>query len=40
VKFRQRVLESQDVDEILELTSNYFAVVKRTPALNDEERAA
>ena len=40
VKFRQRVLESHDVDEILELTSNYFAVVKRTPALSDEERAA
>jgi hypothetical protein len=40
VKFRQRVLESHDVDEILELTSNYFAVVKRSPALHDEERAA
>lgn len=39
-KFRQRVLESNDVDEILELARNYFAVVKRAPALRDEERAA
>jgi hypothetical protein len=39
-KFRQQTLESNDVDEILELTRNYFAVVKRTPALRDEERAA
>jgi len=34
------VLESNDVDEILELTRNYFAVVKCAPALRDEERAA
>jgi tRNA-dihydrouridine synthase len=39
-KFRQQTLESNDVEEILELTRNYFAVVKRTPALRDEERAA
>ncbi len=39
-KFRQQTLESNDVDEILELTRNYFAVVKRAPALRDEERAA
>ncbi len=39
-KFRQQALESNDVDEILELTRNYFAVVKRAPALRDEERAA
>jgi nifR3 family TIM-barrel protein len=39
-KFRQRALESNDVDEILELTRNYFAVVKCAPALRDEERAA
>lgn len=39
-KFRQQALESQDVDEILELTRNYFAVVKRATALRDEERAA
>jgi nifR3 family TIM-barrel protein len=39
-KFRQQTLESNDVDEILELTRNYFAVVKRAPALPDEERAA
>jgi hypothetical protein len=38
--FRQRALESHDVDEILELTRNYFAVVKRASALSDEERAA
>ncbi|MFB3117257.1 MAG: hypothetical protein ACE1ZP_00705, partial [Myxococcota bacterium] len=38
--FRQQTLKSQDVDEILELTRNYFAVVKRAPALCDEERAA
>ncbi|MBW2541408.1 MAG: tRNA dihydrouridine synthase DusB [Deltaproteobacteria bacterium] len=40
VKFRQRVLESHDVDEILELTSSYFAAVKPTPAPCEEERAA
>jgi tRNA-dihydrouridine synthase B len=39
-KFRQQALESNDVDEILELTRNYFAVVKCAPALRDEERAA
>ena len=39
-KFRQQALESSGADEILELTRNYFAVVKRTPALRDEERAA
>jgi tRNA-dihydrouridine synthase B len=39
-KFRQQALESSGVDEILELTRGYFAVVKRTPALRDEERAA
>jgi nifR3 family TIM-barrel protein len=40
VKFRQQALESHDVDEILKLTRNFFAVVERTPALRDEERAA
>ena len=39
-KFRQQTLESNDVDEILELTRNYFSVVRRAPALSDEERAA
>jgi nifR3 family TIM-barrel protein len=39
-KFRQRTLESNSVDEILELTRGYFAAVKRTTALRDEERAA
>jgi tRNA-dihydrouridine synthase len=39
-KFRQQTLESNDIDEILELTRNYFAVVKCAPALRDEERAA
>jgi nifR3 family TIM-barrel protein len=39
-KFRQQALELNDVDEILELTRNYFAVVKCAPALRDEERAA
>ncbi len=39
-KFRQQILESNDVDEILELARNYFAVVKRASALRDEERAA
>jgi nifR3 family TIM-barrel protein len=39
-KFRQRILESNDVDEILELARNYFAVVKCASALRDEERAA
>ncbi len=38
--FRQQALESNDVDEILDLTRNYFAVVKRASALRDEERAA
>jgi len=38
--FRQRALESQDVDAILDLTRNYFAVVKRAAAPCDEERAA
>jgi tRNA-dihydrouridine synthase B len=39
-KFRQQILELNDVDEILELARNYFAVVKRASALRDEERAA
>jgi nifR3 family TIM-barrel protein len=39
-KFRQQILESNDVDEILEVARGYFAVVERAPALRDEERAA
>ncbi len=39
-KFRQQTLGSQDLDQVLELTRSYFAVVKRAPALRDEERAA
>ena len=39
-KFRQQALESNDIDEILELTRNFFAVVKCAPAPRDEERAA
>jgi len=39
-KFRQRALESQGIDEILELTRNYFAVARHTAAPCDEERAA
>jgi tRNA-dihydrouridine synthase B len=39
-KFRQRALESRGIDEILDLTRDYFAVVKRATATVDEERAA
>ncbi len=39
-KFRQQTLELQDLDEILDLTRNYFAVAQRDPAACDEERAA
>jgi len=39
-KFRQRALKSQGIDEILDLTRDYFAVVKRATATVDEERAA
>jgi len=38
--FRQQALESNDVDEILDLTRNFFAVVECASALRDEERAA
>jgi tRNA-dihydrouridine synthase B len=38
--FRQQALESHDVDEILALTRDYFAVVRHSPTPRDEERAA
>jgi hypothetical protein len=39
-RFRQQTLASQDVDEILDLTRNYFAVAKEDRELRDEGRAA
>ncbi len=39
-KFRQKTLESQDVDTILDLTRSYFAAVERAPEPRAEGRAA